>query len=143
MPTDELLRDWHKRAQASQHAHYRTTRHLSKVNYRLGLPAGLLSAIVGTSIFVSLEKAPSITVRIIFGMISITAAALSAAQTYLRFAERAEKHRSAGAAYGALRREIEQFQAIGPTTGEQEATFVDSLRKRFDELVERLISNLT
>jgi hypothetical protein len=134
MGIEFLLGSWWRRARESQTAHYRTARSLSQLNYRLGIPTVILSAIVGTSIFASLDEAPSISTKILLGIVSLGTAALSAIQTFLRSAERGEKHRAAGAAFGALRREIEQWQALPKMSEDQLVPFVDGLRKRFDEL---------
>lgn len=72
--------------------------------------------------------------RVIFGLLSLLAAGLAAGQTFLRYAERAEKHRAAGAAFGSIRREIEQFQVVGSSDNDKINTFIDGIRNRFDEL---------
>jgi hypothetical protein len=71
--------------------------------------------------------------RILIGLISVAAAILASLQTFLRFAERAEKHRSVGAQAGALRREIEQLLAAGESE-HLEADRLDNLRKEIDKL---------
>lgn len=134
MQVSNLLETWRNRAMKSQHAHYRTARHLSRRNLQFGLPSTILSAIIGTSLVVSFEQSPSVTMRVIFGLLSLLAAGLAAGQTFLRYAERAEKHRAAGAAFGSIRREIEQFQVVGSSDNDKINTFIDGIRNRFDEL---------
>ena len=46
--------------------------------------------------------------------LSLTAAALSALQTFLRYPELAQKHHSASHAYGALRRKLEHAMTFTP-----------------------------
>jgi len=54
-----------------------------------------------------------------------------ALQTFLGYSERAEKHRIAGAKYGALGRELEQLRASEtPPSSEM----ISEVRKRLDDL---------
>lgn len=93
MSLENVLTDWHRRAQESQFSHYEAARYFNWLNNWLGIPALVLSTIVGTSIFASLsEQNVSTTLRVFLGYISLLAACLSALQTFLRFAERAKKH---------------------------------------------------
>jgi hypothetical protein len=57
-------------------------------------------------------------------------------QTFLRYAERSEKHKLAGVRYGAFKREIEQTSAFPPQDTAELKKFVDGLRVRWDKLVE-------
>jgi hypothetical protein len=56
---------------------------------------------------------------------------LSSLQTFLRFSERAEKHRAVAARYGSLRREIEVLQAGGDPYDPMK---IDSLRDKLDSI---------
>jgi hypothetical protein len=62
---------------------------------------------------------------------SVAAALLASLQTFLGYSERAEKHRVAGAKYGALGRELEQVRASGVTLS---AETMSRIRKRLDDL---------
>jgi hypothetical protein len=53
-------------------------------------------------------------VRIFVGLISVLASVMASLQTFLRYAERAEAHRAAGARYGAIRRRLEAIYARAP-----------------------------
>jgi hypothetical protein len=90
-------------------AHYKAADISSEWNNRLGIPVIITTAIVGTAIFATLSSNPDITWKIVAGIISLLAATLSALQTFFKFAEAMERHRTAGAAYGAIRRDIELF----------------------------------
>jgi hypothetical protein len=129
--TEELLQDWYRRARENQFAHYEAIKPLSGANYKLGVPVALLSGLVGTSIFATLETEADISVRIIVGIIAVLAAVLSSLQTFLRLSERAEKHRAVAVRYGALRRELETAIAKG---GPYEAKLVDGLREKLDSI---------
>ncbi len=133
----KLLSDWLRRFRRLQRSHRDATRILRGFHFWLGIPTVVLKTFVGTSIFATLESTDiDVKTRILVGIVSVTAGVLSALQTFLRFAERAEKHRVAGARFGALRREVEQELAL-PTRERQEMKdFLDTLRERNDKLAE-------
>ena len=90
-------------------AHYKAADIASERNNLLGIPVIIATAVVGTSIFATLSGSPDIAWKITAGIVSLLAATLSALQTFFKFSETAERHRAAGAAYGALRRDVELF----------------------------------
>jgi hypothetical protein len=103
----EVLNGWYERVTNAQKAHYLSTNHFTRWSMGLGIPVIALSAIVGTSIFFALQNRPEPCVQILVGLCSLTATVLASLQTFLGHSERAEKHRVAGAKYGALCRELE------------------------------------
>lgn len=129
--TEQLIEDWYRRARESQFAHYESVQPLVRANYKLGLPVVALSTLVATSVFATLESATALGYRISVGIISASAAVLAALQTFLRFDERAEKHRAAGGQYGALRRELEQARAGGPP---YDARVINDIREKLDSI---------
>jgi hypothetical protein len=132
MPTSaEVIDDWYKRVAVTQRAHYFSADSFGRRKYWLGIPAVVLSTIVGTSVFASLLKQPAPWLQITLGFASVAAALLASLQTFLSYSERAEKHRIAGAKYGALGRELEQLRSLGhdPTPDEMSA-----VRTRLDDL---------
>jgi hypothetical protein len=127
----ELLKAWLKRARENQFAHYAAARRLEKRHSRIGIPAAVLSAIVGTSVFASLEANVQPWMKIAVGLLSVTAAILTSLQTFWRFSERAERHRKAAAEYASIRREMEQYLTFA------DGVTLDTmgrLRKRLDDL---------
>ena len=99
--------------------------------YWLGIPAVVLSTLVGTSVFATVQKQPQLWMQITVGLASVAAALLASLQTFLGYSERAEKHRIAGAKYGALGRELEQIRASGATPTFDE---MSAVRNRLDDL---------
>src|SRR2546421_2594241 len=96
-----LLTDWFRRARESQRTHYECGTRFSRFNYWLGIPTIILSTAVGTAVFASLEQqSVPAWIKIVIGLVSILAAVLASLQTFLGFAQRADKHRIAGAGYG-------------------------------------------
>jgi hypothetical protein len=133
----ELLRDWDRRAAASAETHYNHAARLSSRNIHLGVPVVALSTFVGTSVFATLQEDVNTYFRILVGGISVTAAVLASLQTFLRFAERAERHRVAADRWSAIRREIAQMLALHPTylasRGDPQK-YLDGLRRRMDQV---------
>jgi hypothetical protein len=129
----DLLSKWYIRADIVQAAHYSASSHLERLHYMVGLPAVLLTTVVGSSIFASLSDtgAQSNTLKIITGIFSIMAASLSAAQTFLRLGERANHHRVGGIRYSSLKREIEQTKVFPP---DDLRAYINTVRERWDKL---------
>jgi hypothetical protein len=133
-----LLEEWGARVTAAQHAHYYMMSRLRILNTWLGVPVVMLTAVVGTSLFATLTRATDKTspvLRATLGAISVAAAILSALQTFFKFGERAEKHAIAADWFSALRREIEQYTSIHPTSGPP-AEVVGDLRKEINKVVQ-------
>lgn len=133
----ELLRDWNRRADASAETHYAMANRLSSSNVLLGVPVVVLTTFVGTSVFATLQEDVDTRLRIFVGVVSVLAAVLASLQTFLRFGERAEKHRVAAEKWAALRREITEMLALHPTylaSRGDPKQYLDDLRTRMDEV---------
>lgn len=134
-PVDEnqLLLKWIRRARESQMSHYDMADLLSSRDRRVGWLVTALTAFVGTAVFASLNSAAvSAQLRIFVGLVSVTAAVSAALQTFLRYAERAEKHRAAGARYGAVRRRLEAIYAGDPDA--RDGHYLTAIRDELDRL---------
>jgi len=133
LSSDQLLKDWYLRLRFVQFAHYESAKAFEHLNYWIGIPTVFSSAFVGTSVFASLGKSVDTKFQIVVGLVSILTAVLSSLQTFLRFSERAEKHRIAAARSGALRRELEEILIMGETITKEITT---CLRKEINRLSE-------
>ena len=129
-----LMNIWETDFRIICHAHYDSAVRHSRRNYQLGLPVVVLSAIVGTTVFATLNENPETWARIIVGMLSLTTVVMASLQTFLKFSERAEKHKEAGARFGALLKEVEQYIALPPKDDAELKNWCDSLRARWDKL---------
>lgn len=88
---------------------------LGKRNRGLGVSVIAITPVIGTTAFLSMiATGVSPLVRIFVGLISVLASVMASLQTFLRYAERAEEHRAAGARYGAIRRRLEAIYARAP-----------------------------
>lgn len=136
----ELLREWSGRADASSDAHYALCTRLSRSNIRFGVPVVILTTFVGTSVFATLQHHVNLGLRIAVGMVSVLAAVLASLQTFLRFGERAEKHRTAAEAWAELRRDMEAMIALHPTYPESRGDpkkYLDDVRQRFSQIAQQ------
>lgn len=90
-------------------AHHLAAKKYARLNTILGVPVVAITATLGTSIFYTMESSPSTKWKIFAGLIVLVAAVLSALQTSMGFAEKAEAHRLAGIRYAGVRRRLELF----------------------------------
>lgn len=103
--------EWSHRVAVVAHGHYRAALRYSKFQSRLGIPTVLLTTVVGTSVFATLQQKPEAGWQIAIGIMSIAAAVFSTLQSFLNYNDKAERHRAAGARYNAVGRELEQLLA--------------------------------
>ncbi|SAK60686.1 hypothetical protein AWB77_02067 [Caballeronia fortuita] len=133
--TPALVLAWIRRARESQVRHYSMADRLTRCGRRLGLAVIGITAATGTSAFLSLvATVVSPDVRVVIGMTSLSAAVLASLQTFLRYSERAELHRRAGAQYGAVRRRLEAIHAADPSM--HDARVVDAVRDELDHIAQ-------
>lgn len=136
MDTNALLKKWLVRAQRNQNAHYEAAASLDRMQYWIGYPLVTLSTIVGTSVFAALGESTYWWAKFGVALASVLVAVLGAIQTFLKLAERSERHKMAGMRYGGFKREIEETLAFPPKNAEDLQKFVTDIRLRWDKLVE-------
>ncbi|EOK5956619.1 SLATT domain-containing protein [Vibrio parahaemolyticus] len=128
----EVLNEWYRRVAVTQAAHYYSADSFNHRKYWLGVPTVILTTLVGTSVFATISQDSTETwVKICLGLASVAAALLASLQTFLGDSERSEKHRVAGAKYGALGRELEYILTIEQDITEE---CFNNLRAKLDEL---------
>ncbi|RYY52704.1 MAG: SLATT domain-containing protein [Chitinophagaceae bacterium] len=135
----ELITRWLVRLRLLEVCHYEAAKPLAKMNMILGIPVIILTTVVGTTVFATLQKAVDPEIRLWVGIISLAAAVLAGLQTFLRFSARATLHRENAASAGMYRRELEQIIAdndIDKLTKEE----VTTLREKIDLLAKTDIS---
>ncbi|HEX8495335.1 MAG TPA: SLATT domain-containing protein [Pyrinomonadaceae bacterium] len=136
MNSDELLVKWSERVRRAQAAHYDSAVRCNRQHFWIGVPVVILTALIGTSVFVTLQKEADFYMKLAVGLASVAAAVLASVQTFLRFLERAESHRIAAMRFGALRKEIEYIQAFPPKDSEQIKDVTKSLLERWNNINE-------
>ena len=132
---NEILEQWEIQLRTLHAGHWEAARKSEGRNVALGLATALMSAIAGTAAFASLQGGTDPWTRIAAGVFGVAAAMVSSAQTYYKSSERAERHRSAAGKYGRLRREFQQFLALGlPTDQQRRERILSAFRKQWDDV---------
>ena len=97
-------------SQKKSNAHYKMSESANSRHTKLGVPAAILSTLVGTAIFSTINApSASVSVRIIAGLLSLVAAVLVSLQTFFNYSDQASKHRDAAASYEAVRHKLDWF----------------------------------
>ena len=136
---NELLRGWLLHAHKGRDRHDLAARRCDQQRYLLGIPATIISAIVGTSVFAALQQTSSSAFTQVFiGILAIIAAILASLQSFLDLGARAERHRMAGVKYKAVIRRLEQL-GIGTISGMGlDAPVLTEVRQSLDALEEEM-----
>ena len=135
--TIDILLRWLRNAKRVQKGHYAAANHFTRLNHWFGIPAVIISSLVGTGVFVSIGDDVSTIWKIIAGMMSVFAAVLAALQTWLSYQDRAARHHSSAKAYGSIKREIEQILVFVKAGKLDPLSSMDELRKRLEILAEK------
>jgi hypothetical protein len=114
MDSPMIVGVWLGRVSVMKDLHYAAAVHFERLHRCLGIPAAVFSAIVGTTIFATLQGSTSLSLKVATGVLSIASAVLIGLQSFLRYGERAEKHRAASGQYGLLKFELERIGAFPP-----------------------------
>lgn len=139
---ESLYESWHRRVAAAEHGHRLMADRLRRRYFMLGIPVVVLTTLVGTSAFASLQDSSDTssalgldpdTVLLIVGSISVLAAVLSSLQTFLRYATRAEGHRIAALRYETLRRDMAETLALPRASRSSPERVLDGARTRMDK----------
>ena len=135
---NELLRGWLLHAHKGRERHDLAARRCDQRRYLLGVPATIISAIVGTTTFAALQESPDRAIQVSVGVLAILAAILVGLQSFLDLGARAERHRIAGIRYKAIIRQLEQL-GIGTLSGlVLDAPAVTELRRQLDATEEEM-----
>jgi adenosine deaminase len=101
-------------------AHYMSAEDYEHWNEFFGVATVVLTAGSGSAILGSSQAAEtSPWLRLVLGVLTISAAIFAALQTFFGFAEKSKQHRTAGAAYAALRRQIDALLTCEKATCEK------------------------
>jgi hypothetical protein len=107
---------------------------LNRRSIFLGLPVVVLSTVVGTGAFASLQRNAHIPnwARVGVGVIGMLAAVLASAQTFLGYAQRSERHRVGSVRYETLRRDMAEQIALGHPKSDAQVE-LNSVRNRMEK----------
>lgn len=132
-----LLSKWERRADVASRLHYRRAARYERMNIAFGVPVIVLTTLVGTSLFATIQQAGAFGLRIAAGIVSVLAAILASVHRYLRVAEYAEGHRVAANRWAAIKREIEKTRSLHPTYPDVRGDpihYLDKLSREFDRV---------
>ena len=108
---EDLLAEWLRRVKQSNAFHRDAERYYGRLNNRLGVAVVALSTLIGAFLFFTLEWELGYWARVAILAAGMLAAVLALLQTFLKYGERMERHRLAGAAFAAISRSMELTQA--------------------------------
>jgi hypothetical protein len=129
----DLLGQWQTMALKASRRHSSACDNYEHRNALFGTLSTVLTAIVGSTIFVTLQHTTSEGVRIIFGLLAALAAVISGVQTTAKYGQLAERFRQASRRYATVARRIEELLATPPSPDGLEAA-LDELRKELDDI---------
>lgn len=135
----ELLRGWLLHAHKGRDRHDTAARVFDQRRYFLGVSAAVASAIVGTSVFDTLQRAsPNVIVQFAVGAMAICAVVLTSVQTALDYGARAERHRIAGVRYKEIIRHVERMRSETTDKGQPNHEELEKLQNDLNELEEAM-----
>jgi len=106
----EMAERGRNKARFSGSAHHLAAEIATRKSTWIGLAVVVLTSIVGTSIFASINEVPPTKAwQLTTGFVSLAAVVLSALQTFFQFAERAQMHLAAAAEFLTMRRRLDLF----------------------------------
>lgn len=131
--TRELIRGWLIHARKGWKNHEEAARRLESQYRRVGAASVALSAVVGTTLFASLEASYEPWIRIVAGLLSLASSVLASLITFHRYEERLEKHRAAAASYKGALQKLEELHMLDSSgTPDQESK--KAIKEQFDQL---------
>jgi len=138
LPADAtaLLESWRWKARTANVAHLRATDSLTWRNFALGGTAAVLGALVGLSVFASLQSSHMpLGVRIAAGATAFAAAGSAALWKYLGYGARVELHRSVSRSYGNTVRQLDDTLAHAHARGHAPSDdTIENIRKALDQI---------
>jgi hypothetical protein len=126
---NDVLRDWQARVTDFQTRQQLKGVALEKWHYYLGIPATILAAVAGTTVFANLSKSFSYNARVTVVVISVATAILTALQTFMNFGKRSEQHRDVSTRLGDVRRSFDIELQFPPETVAEKRAALEKLNK--------------
>lgn len=103
-----LIDQWRRGLRIGQNAHYEAAKHYHQMHMALSIPTVLISAMLSTAVFSSLQHSQNEDIKSAMAVLSVLTVVLTSLQGALRLAERSERHKTAAVQLGEVRRELEQ-----------------------------------
>jgi hypothetical protein len=125
-----LLDQWRIGLRISHRAHLEAAKYYQRLHLIFGLPSVVISALLSTAVFASMQHSNVTSIRYILSILSVVMVVMSSLQAFLRYAELSERHKTAAAQIGEVRRDLEQHLSFVTTPLTESA--VEELRKKWD-----------
>lgn len=131
---DVLLYTWQRRTMLAVFSHARSANRCAAWDIRLGSASVILTAIVGTSVFATLQADPGTTTRIAVGVLTVAAAASSAVHVFAGLPDRKSAYERASRRHADIRRRIEIVRGRLATSGESTSIWneVEEIKEEMD-----------
>jgi hypothetical protein len=129
---ESLLEEWRKMALKATGRHSSACDYYERLDSFYGVGSTVLTAVVGSTVFVTLQSSAAEGIRIAAGVVGVIAAVASGIQTAAKYGQRAERHRQASRHYAVVVRQIAEIRALPPPSEHIQAE-LDALRKSLDD----------
>lgn len=133
MNPNALIDQWRLGLRISHRANYEAAKYYQRLHLTFGIPTLIISTMLGTTVFANLQYSTVAWVKFMLAVLAVLMIVLSSLQTFLRYAERSERHRTAAVQIGEIRRALEQAIAFSGKTPIDEAT-AEALRRKWDSV---------
>ena len=134
---EQLLDIWRRSAIVMHIAHHKAAARCATLHNFLGALVAGLSAAVASSIFISLSKSSDPFWLSITAIVSLGTAILTAANSYLDFGGKSQRHYVSAVAFQSLRRELEE-ELVRCRNGNPKDNY-ESVRDRWTSTLENSI----
>ena len=132
MTNDKLIDQWRLGLRISHRAHFEAAKYYEQRHLMISVPAVVMSAMLGTTVFAHLQFSENSVVKFLLAVCTVSMIVLSSLQAFLKYAECAERHKTAAVQIGEIRRELEQLLAYKPNPADIAVETATVLRKKWD-----------
>jgi len=135
-PSDQHARltEWHEKTHVMHVAHTKAAARESLQSKWLGVLVAIFTAITGTTMYATWGESPSTLVKVVVGVIAVTGVIAAALQTALSPGKHSAEHKAAGARYGKLRRQMEEWRIEHPADETPDAKTLDEWLKAWVDI---------
>ena len=132
----KLIARWQHRAAVALFSYNRAANRCRTWDTRIGFVVAVLTALIGTSVFATLQEDVSTGARIVVGLVSVAAAIFSSVQAFAGLGQRTEEYERAARRYGIVRRRLEIAQQSLPADHGARLEFLEQLKRELDAAAE-------
>lgn len=134
VPNDSILtviHQWARDTWVAEEGHYNAAKQCRRWHSWLGAPTVAFTAFVASSAYLAMDDSGAANWRIVAAIVGAVAVVLSAIQTFAGLRDRAQSHKSAGAEFSCIRRELQVLTAREELVSDTE---VADIRHKIDRI---------